>query len=213
VDSGIFSPAGPRAERDPARLRLVTVGRLVPRKGTDDVIKALRRLPRAELIVVGGPPADGLDADAEVARLRSIASQQGVRSRVRFTGCLPRRAVAALLRSADVAVCAPWYEPFGIVPVEAMACGVPVVGTSVGGLLDTVLPGITGILVPPRDVEALVAALRTLQGDPRLRIGMGRLGAVRAANYKWPRIGGLTLDAYRSVCDRRLDLVSAEATA
>ena len=70
--------------------------------------------------------------------------------------------MADLLRSADVVVCTPWYEPFGIVPLEAMACGVPVVGSAVGGLLDSVVDGQTGILVPPRDPVAIARAVRSL---------------------------------------------------
>ena len=78
--------------------------------------------------------------------------------RVVFTGAVPRAQVPALIRSADVVVCTPWYEPFGITPLEAMACGVPVVASAVGGLTDTVVHGTTGLLVPPRDPAALAAA-------------------------------------------------------
>jgi glycosyltransferase involved in cell wall biosynthesis len=79
----------------------------------------------------------------------------------------------ALLRSADLVLCTPWYEPFGLVPLEAMACGVPVVGSAVGGLLDTVVPGVTGALVPPRDPAALAVAVRQLLADPALRARYG----------------------------------------
>jgi glycosyltransferase involved in cell wall biosynthesis len=201
------------ALRRPSRLRLVTVGRLVPRKGTADIIAALALVPGAELVVIGGPPLQDLDADPEVGRLRQEAEGHGVASRVSFTGSLPRRAVASILRSADLVVCAPWYEPFGIVPVEAMACGVPVVGTAVGGLLDTVVPGVTGLLVPPRDPEAIARAVCTLANDVSLRAAMGRMSAARAVEYEWSRVARATLDAYRGVIGARRPAVMSEATA
>jgi len=213
VDRTIFTPSGPMALRRPTQLRLVSVGRLVPRKGVADVIAALALVPGAELVVVGGPPAEELDSDAEVQRLRHEADCHGVASRVSFTGSLPRRAVASVLRSADVVVCAPWYEPFGIVPVEAMACGVPVVGTAVGGLLDTVVPGVTGLLVPPRDPEAIARAVGTLARDVPLRLAMGRLSAARAVGYQWSRVARATLDAYRGVVGERRPVAVSEATA
>ena len=85
-----------------------------------------------------------------------------------------------IFRSADAVVCAPWYEPFGIVPLEAMACGVPVVAAAVGGLRDTVVDHATGLHVPPRDPEAIAAALAMLLGDPALRTELGGAGQRRA---------------------------------
>jgi glycosyltransferase involved in cell wall biosynthesis len=106
--------------------------------------------------------------------------------------------VPALLRSADVVVTTPWYEPFGIVPVEAMACGVPVVASAVGGMLDTVQPGVTGLLVPPRDPVALATAVASLLRRPAVRAAYGRAGAARArADYSWESVAARTADAYR----------------
>jgi glycosyltransferase involved in cell wall biosynthesis len=101
-----------------------------------------------------------------------------------------RRAdVPALLRSSDLVLCLPWYEPFGIVPLEAMACGVPVVGTAVGGLLDTVVPAVTGTLVEPQRPAMVAAAVRDLLDDPARRRAMGRAGATRARTlYSWDRV-------------------------
>jgi glycosyltransferase involved in cell wall biosynthesis len=106
-----------------------------------------------------------------------------------------------VIRSADVVVSVPWYEPFGIVPVEAMACGRPVVGSAVGGLLDTVVPGVTGELVPPRDPAALAQALRRLLDDPERRRRYGEAGRRRAVeHYDWSAVVAETESVYRSVC-------------
>ena len=103
----------------------------------------------------------------------------------------------ALLRSADAVVCVPWYEPFGIVPLEAMACGVPVVATTVGGQIDSVVHDVTGVHVPPRDPAALATALRDLLADRVRREALGREGCKRARRlYDFDRIAGATRDVY-----------------
>jgi D-inositol-3-phosphate glycosyltransferase len=198
IDPGAFRPAGPVRPPRGNRHRLVAVGRLVPRKGVDDVIAALPRLSAAELLVAGGPPADRLGADAEARRLTALARDLGVGDRVRLLGAVDRRAVPPLLRSADVVACVPWYEPFGIVPLEAMACGVPVVGSAVGGLLDTVDHRRTGLLVPPRDPAAVAAAVGRLLGSPSIRAQMGAEAAARVRqSFTWPQVARTTLDVYR----------------
>jgi D-inositol-3-phosphate glycosyltransferase len=111
--------------------RIVSVGRLVPRKGFDILIRAMTAVPDAQLLIVGGPDASGLANEPEAQRLSTLASQLGVSDRVRLCGSVSRPQMPAVLRRADVVACTPWYEPFGIVPVEAMACGVPVVITYV----------------------------------------------------------------------------------
>jgi D-inositol-3-phosphate glycosyltransferase len=177
--------------------RVLSLGRLVPRKGNDTVITAIAAVPGAELTVAGGPDPGQLDDDPEVARLRRVAEECGVADRVRFTGRVPHEDVPAMLKSADVVVSVPWYEPFGIVPVEAMACGKAVVVSAVGGHLDTVEDGITGRLVPPRDQLALTAALTQLLADPGLRRKLGSAGAARAASrYSWDTIAAETEAVY-----------------
>jgi D-inositol-3-phosphate glycosyltransferase len=202
-------PADPRPAPGPAgsctgpgqvRHRLVSVGRLVERKGVGEVIAALAEVPATELLVAGGPPRHALWSDPEAVRLRRIAETTGVGDRVRFLGRVGRGELPALLRSADGVVCVPWYEPFGIVPLEAMACGVPVVAASVGGLIDTVVDDVTGLRVPPRDHAALVAALRRLVGDPALRRRLGRGGVERArSRFGWPRVARATAETYREL--------------
>ncbi len=149
VDGDHFAPARQAGRPWPVP-RVLTLGRLVPRKGVDTVIAAIARMPAAELVVAGGPDPGQLDDDPEVGRLRRVAAGCGVAHRVRFAGRVAHEDVPALLRSADVVVSDPWYEPFGIVPVEAMACGTAVIASAVGGHLDTVQDGVTGLLVPPR---------------------------------------------------------------
>jgi type III pantothenate kinase len=117
---------------------------------------------------------------------------------------MDREDVAALLRSADAVVCVPWYEPFGIVPLEAMACGVPVVASAVGGMIDTVVDGVTGVHVPPRDPERLAEALAPLLAERERRAQHAAAGVERARRlYGWSRIAKATLDVYARVARRQ----------
>ena len=207
VDIEQFTPDGPVAEKGD-RPRVLCVGRLVPRKGFDTVVRAMAAVPEAELVIAGGPAADELGSDAEAGRLLRLAERFGVADRVRLIGAVPRPDMPALLRSADLVVCTPWYEPFGIVPLEAMACGVPVVASAVGGFLDTVVDGATGTLVPPRRPDRLAAAMRKLLSEPFWREAYGTAGVDRArSRYSWDRIAAGTLTVYENL------LAGAAATA
>jgi glycosyltransferase involved in cell wall biosynthesis len=190
VDTDRFRPGAPGSAPPRAcRRRIASIGRMVPRKGVATVIAALGRLPDTELLVVGGPPGDRVADDPEARRLLGIAQEHDVADRVRFVGAVPSEDVPAILTSADVVVTAAEYEPFGIVPVEAMACGVPVVATDVGGHRDTVVPGRTGELVAPGDPNALARALRGLLGAPRRRQTYGAAGRERAVDlYDWSTV-------------------------
>jgi glycosyltransferase involved in cell wall biosynthesis len=197
VDLDLFSPDGRWEQPSSRPFRILVVSRLVERKGIDDVIRALPALPETELIIAGGPHRHQLDNDPEAVRLRDLASSLGVLDRVEFRGGVPREAIPALMRAADVVVSVPWYEPFGIVPVEAMACGVPVVASAVGGQIDTVVDGVTGLHVSPREPAQVVGAVRQLQADPALRRRLGRAGATRArALFGHDRIASETARAY-----------------
>ncbi|GHF59779.1 glycosyl transferase [Streptomyces mashuensis] len=201
VDTDHFAARG-RISLSPARrarYRLLTVGRLVPRKGVDVALQALRRVPDAELVVAGGPPADGLARDPEAQRLLELARRLRVADRLVLLGCVPHEDVPALIRSADVVLCTPAYEPFGIVPLEAMACGVPVVATDVGGHRDTVAHGGTGLLVPPGRPTVLGDAVRELLECPERLDAYGRAGRRRAVTrYTWQRVA----DGVEHVYDR-----------
>jgi D-inositol-3-phosphate glycosyltransferase len=197
VDLGLFRPDGPAEPRDPGRFRLLVVSRLVERKGIGNVITALAELPEAELVIAGGPPADRLVRDPEARRLTALAERLGMAGRVRLRGQVEPGDLPALYRSADLVVCVPWYEPFGIVPLEAMACGVPVVASAVGGLVDSVVDGVVGVHVPPRRPDLLARALAGLLADPARRAALGAAGARRARRrYGWDRIAGATLEVY-----------------
>lgn len=176
---------------------VLQLGRMVPRKGVDNVIRALALLPAdlpAKLLVVGG------DADpascGELARLRAVAREEGVAERVIFAGPKARAELRYCYAAADLFVTTPWYEPFGITPLEAMACGTPVVGAAVGGISYTVRHGETGLLVPPRDPAALARAVTRLLGDEPL----ARRLANRARRWVHQRF------TWDRVCDEAADL-------
>ncbi len=203
VDLALFRPDGPAGARTRGLHRLVVVSRLVERKGIGNAITALAELPGTELVIAGGGDVGDVTSDPEARRLLALADELGVAGRVRLAGRLERADVPPLLRSADAVLCVPWYEPFGIVPLEAMACGVPVVASSVGGLIDTVLDGVTGIHVPPRRPESVAQAVRTLLADPELRARMGAAGVERArSRYSWQRVADATLAAYAPLVSR-----------
>jgi D-inositol-3-phosphate glycosyltransferase len=205
VDLELFRADGPCGPR-PMGPRLLVVSRLVERKGIGDVVTALARLPGVELVVAGGPPAGELGRDPEARRLAAVAERVGVADRVRLLGRVGRADLPALYRSADLVVSVPWYEQFGIVPLEAMACGVPVVVSAVGGLVDSVVDGVTGVHVPPRRPALLADAVGGLLADPERRAALGAAGARRARRrYGWDRIAGSTLDVYTGLLEARFE--------
>jgi glycosyltransferase involved in cell wall biosynthesis len=196
VDTVRFAPVKPRPE--PAG-RVVSVGRLVERKGVDDLIRALPKLPGVRLIIVGGSTRSG---DPDVRRLRTVADCFEVSDRVDLMGPLHHEDVPQLLQSADVVACVPWYEPFGMVALEAMACGIPVVVSAVGGLRRLVVDHETGLHVPPRDPDRIAFSIRKLLDDDDLRVRLGTNGARRAASfYTWSRVTDLLLQIYVRVVE------------
>ncbi len=195
---------------DPAAPLILQLGRMVPRKGVDNVIRGLARLRQghgigANLLVVGGEATDPDPAiTPEIGRLRAIAAGEGVEDAVTFVGSRGRDELRHYYAAADVFVTTPWYEPFGITPVEAMACGTPVVGSAVGGIKDTVVDGETGYLVPPDDPGALAARLARLFRHPDLLRQFGRQASRRAnALYSWGRIARAVAEVYDEVAPER----------
>lgn len=193
VDIESFSPHGSAAEKRPHRKRIVVVGRLVRRKGVDEVVRALKRLATAELVIAGGSGNSDPDAD----RIRALARAEGVADRVELRGPLSHTQIPRLLRSADLVVCFPWYEPFGIVAIEAMACGRPVLAADVGGLSETLMSGITGILVPPRDWQKLATAAAAFLEDEDMCARIAKAARQRAVNvYDWRHVVDQMLEEY-----------------
>ena len=217
-----FWPIAPRFARRALGLPsdspvLLSVGRLVPRKGVDNVIRALGILVRrlgvpAQLLVVGGNsdiPDPALTP--EIARLRAIAAAEGVAGRVTFTGRRPRELLKLYYSAADAFVTTPWYESFGMTPVEAMACGTPVVGARVGGIQNSVVDQRTGFLVPPNDPMMLAERLREVCCSPRLAERLASAGVRRAyALFPWERVAHSLAGVYAGL---RRSVPSAAAPA
>ncbi|MCZ7375559.1 MULTISPECIES: glycosyltransferase [Micromonospora] len=200
VNLATFAPLGPAADREPGRARILTVGRLVERKGFQTVIRAMALVADAECVVVGGPPEGLLETDPYARRLRALAESCGVADRVHLVGAVPREEMGRWYRSADLLVAAPWYEPFGLTPLEAMACGVPVVGTAVGGIRDTVVDGTTGDLVPARDPHALAGAIQGLLDDRIRRFAYATAARERArTRYSWAATAERLVEVYSEV--------------
>lgn len=213
VDLDLFTPDGPKAVRTD-RHRIVSVGRFVPRKGFDVMVRALATIPDAELILVGGPDRADVESDPEARRLRALSEQLGVADRLVLHGAVARADMPALLRSADVVACTPWYEPFGIVPLEAMACGVPVVAAAVGGMLDTVVHDVTGRLVTPKRHTEVAETINLLLHDAFLRQSLGAAGRDRArARYSWDRVAADTERIYSRLVAEQYEQRAAAAPA
>jgi glycosyltransferase involved in cell wall biosynthesis len=205
----IARPFARRALGFDAKERIIlNIGRLVPRKGVDNAVRALGRLARehgiaAKLVVVGGNSDLPCPiVTPEIGRLREIAAQEGVGEQVIFTGRRSREFLKLYYNAADIFVTTPWYEPFGITPLEAMACGTPVVGSAVGGIKYSVADGFTGSLVPPNDPDALAASLAKLYRSPDLRKEFGRNAIDRVhEQFTWTKVVGSLAALYQDVLD------------
>ena len=171
------------------------LGRLVPRKGTETVIRAFGRLLHqhrvsARLLIVGGDHDDpNPKATPEIARLQNIAREEQIADHVTFVGRRGREVLKHYYSAADMFVTTPWYEPFGITPLEAMACGTPVIGSNVGGIKFTVRDGETGYLVPPQDPDALAQKIAYLYANPKL-LGVFSRQAIQRVNdlFTWNKV-------------------------
>jgi D-inositol-3-phosphate glycosyltransferase len=192
VDTELFTPgdggAARAALRLPAGPLVLYVGRLAPIKGLETLLDAIallaRRGRRVRLLVAGGD-ADEPRAGHEVDLHTRIAAL-GIGDLVGFVGPQQQERLRTHYVAADVTVLPSHYESFGMVALEAMACGSPVVASRVGGLTTTVRDGVTGFLIPEGDVEALADRLETLVGDADLRWRLGREGVRWAAQHRWP---------------------------
>ena len=189
VDHAFFSPGDPRGARwaldaGPEPL-LLFVGRIQPLKGLDVAVRALAAVRRqdARLWVVGG--ASGQDGDRYLRTVVDLAHQLGVASRVRFIPPLPHHLLSTYYRAADVCLVPSRSESFGLVALEAAACGVPVVASAVGGLRTLIEHGRTGHLVEGRDPADYAAWIDLVLSDPVLHRRLSVSAAARARIYTW----------------------------
>ena len=187
---------------------LLAVGRIEPLKGFDLAIRALaamREHERTQLLIAGGDER----AAPELARLRAVAEESGVLDAVRFVGAVPHERLHTYYNAADVVVMPSLYESFGLVAVEAMASGVPVVASRVGGLSATVEDGETGYLVRWRDPREFAARLDALLADDALRARLGRNAAHAMRAYAWEAVASDLLDLYGALLAPRVEAVAA----
>jgi glycosyltransferase involved in cell wall biosynthesis len=208
VDTDEFSPEGPVADRT-GRPRLVTVADLQEHDALATLLQALSKVPGAELVVAGGPPRAKLRGDMAYRRLAKVAESLDVTGRVLFAGEVGRSALPPLLRSADLLVNVSEYDPTGMVSVQAMACGTPVIATAVGGQVDAVVDGTTGILVAPGRPALLAQRIRQLLAHPMLLEAFSVAAADRArSRYSWDRIAHETLAVYGTAVDKAAALAA-----
>ncbi|MCD8742169.1 glycosyltransferase [Mucilaginibacter roseus] len=187
---------------------LLQLGRMVPRKGIDNVIQALPHIRSSQkpvkLVVVGGE-ADVLDEEhcPEFARLLNLCRENGVEASVIFTGRKNRDQLKYYYSAADVFITTPWYEPFGITPLEAMACGTPVIGANVGGIKYSVANGETGWLVAPQNPVELANKVNQLISNEALLNDAGDK-AIRRVNeqFTWAEVAGQMHQLYSKLMPR-----------
>jgi D-inositol-3-phosphate glycosyltransferase len=199
VDTDLFTPEGPVAKRN-GRPRLLTAADLAQRKPLETLLRALTRVPGAELLVVGGPHEAELATDDNYVKLAKFAAALGIADRVIFTGNVRYAAMPPLLRSADVVISTCQYEPSGTTSLQAMACGTPVIAPPVGGHMDAVVDGTTGVIVAPDRPALLAQRIRQLLAHPMLieAYSVAAVDRVRS-RYSWDRIAGETLAVYDRV--------------
>jgi D-inositol-3-phosphate glycosyltransferase len=202
VDLGLFQPRDREACRRTLGLPantpvLLWVGRLEKLKGVDILVDALAQLevPDALLLIAGG------DERAEVlkAELMAQAARAGVARQVRFVGSVPHHQLPDYYSAADVVVVPSYYESFGLVAVEAMACGTPVVASRVGGLVSTVEDGVTGFLIPWRCPEPFAEKIEVLLRNPELRSRFGASAQRSVERFGWSRVATEVAGFYEHV--------------
>lgn len=182
------------------------IGRMMPRKDVRNLVRAAAIVAREtdlrfRLLLVGGETAEPDPiATPEIGVLREIAAELGITERVQFVGKRQPDVLRDYYSAGDIIVTTPWYEPFGLTPLEGMACGRPVIGSAVGGITFTIQDGVTGLLVLPRDPVALAERLRFLLTQPELRAEMGRAARARVEReFTWATVAERTAALYQEV--------------
>ncbi len=198
------------------------VGRMLPRKDARNLVRAVAllperhpQLPPVTLLLVGGETAEPDPvATPEIGVLMRLGEELGVRERMRFVGKRQSSELHNYYCAANVVVTTPWYEPFGLTPLEAMACGRPVIGAAVGGISFTVKDGETGLLVPPRDPVALAERLADLLARPELQRRMGHAARRRVEReFTWATVAERTAALYETVFATQGHLLAPMTTA
>ncbi len=211
VDLNLFSPIPQEEAKEMLGLPLercviLFVGRIEPLKGIDTLLRAIALLApempcwRDELsvVIIGGAPGAGIDqVNAELARLESLRAELGLEDLVTFQGAKDQDKLVYYYSAAEMTVMPSHYESFGMVALESMACGTPVVASKVGGLAFNVRDGHTGFLVPHRDAEMLASRIRQLLKDRDLRERLSQQAIHWAARYGWPVIADQILELYQ----------------
>ncbi len=185
---------------------VLQLGRMVPRKGVDVAIRGFAHMVRqpgieARMLVVGGASREpDVSLTPEIGRLRQIAAEEGVLDRVIFSGRRNRDELKYYYSAAHVFISTPWYEPFGITPLEAMACGTPVIGARVGGIKHTVVDDETGYLVPPKDPKSIADRLIDLYRDPA-KLERFRRNSLRRVHehFTWHKVSESLAGFYEQV--------------
>jgi D-inositol-3-phosphate glycosyltransferase len=210
VDHAFFSPGERRGARQALHLGdhpvLLFVGRIQPLKGADVAVRALAELsadhPDAVLLVVGG--ASGQDGPAEDLHVHRLVAELGLTGRVRFVPPQPHHLLSTYYRAADACVVPSRSESFGLVALEAAACGTPVVAADVGGLSTLIDHGRTGFLVDERDPAAYAALVGQVLGDRTLADEMAITAAERARGYRWSTTAARLRRVYADLTARAL---------
>ena len=216
VDLKLFRPLPPseakaHLEMPQDHKMVLFVGRIEPLKGIDVLIEAmalaLRDMDQLRdeicLCIIGGDPdVDAHMMDREMAQLQEMREKLGIADVVTFLGKIAQDVLPYYYSAAEVCVVPSHYESFGMVALEAMACGTPVIASRVGGLTFTVKDGHTGFLVPKEDPEALAEKLRLLLCDEDLHRDMGRQATQLAKRYGWPIVAGQIVALYRELITR-----------
>lgn len=209
VEHAFFSPGHQGGARRALGLSetapvLLFVGRIQPLKGLQVAVGALARLgrPDARLVVVGGP--SGTEGEAELARVQALAATLGVADRIQWVAPQPHHLLSTWYRAADVVLVPSRSESFGLVALEAAACGTPVVAAAVGGLRTLVDHGRTGLLVDGRDPEAFAAATREILDQPGRAAALGQAAAERAQGYTWSTAAARLRRIYADLVTRSL---------
>jgi D-inositol-3-phosphate glycosyltransferase len=189
VDTELFTPCDRRAARAelglPAGPLILYVGRLTPIKGLETLLTSLASMDqRPTLVVVGGDHDE--PENGHVGRLHAEVAALGLGDVVRFIGPQPQPRLRLYYSATDATIMPSYYESFGMVALEAMACGSPVIASRVGGLPTTVRDGVTGFLVPDGDPVVLADRIGRLLADEGLRWRLGREAVRAAARYRWP---------------------------